>query len=93
MPIYEYKCLQCGSVLEALQKVSDKPLKKCPKCKGLLEKVISPPALQFKGNGWYITDYAQKRKPEKETKTEAKAQQEKKDPTQKKKNSSPQASE
>ena len=92
MPIYEYKCLKCGSVLEALQKINDKPLKKCPKCKGALEKVISPPALQFKGNGWYITDYAQKKKPEKEEKTEEKTKQEKKDSTQKKK-SSPQTSE
>ena len=93
MPIYEYKCLKCGTVLETLQKISDKPLQKCPKCKGPLEKVISPPALQFKGNGWYITDYAQKKKPEKETKTEAKTKQEKKDSTQNKKSSSPQASE
>lgn len=80
-------------MLETLQKVSDKPLKKCPKCKGPLEKVISPSALQFKGNGWYITDYAQKKKPEKETKTEAKIKLEEKDSTQKKKSSSPQTSE
>lgn len=93
MPIYEYKCLKCGSVLEALQKVSDKPLKKCPKCKGPIKKVISPPALQFKGTGWYVTDYAQKKKPEKETETEAKTKQEKKDSTQKKKSSSPRTSE
>ncbi len=93
MPIYEYKCLKCGAVLEALQKISDKPLKKCPKCKGPLKKVISPPALQFKGTGWYVTDYAQKKKPEKETETEAKTKQEKKDSTQKKKSSSPRTSE
>ncbi len=80
-------------MLEALQKVSDKPLKKCPKCKGTLKKVISPSALQFKGTGWYVTDYAQKKKPEKETETEAKTKQEKKDSTQKKKSSSPRTSE
>lgn len=80
-------------MLEALQKVSDKPLKKCPKCKGPLKKVISPSALQFKGTGWYVTDYAQKKKPEKETETEAKTKQEKKDSTQKKKSSSPRTSE
>ncbi len=93
MPIYEYKCLKCGSMLEVLQKISDKPLKRCPKCKGPLEKVISPPALQFKGNGWYITDYAQKKKPEKEAKPEPKTQHAKKDSTLKKKGTTPQASE
>jgi putative FmdB family regulatory protein len=92
MPIYEYKCLKCGSVLEVVQKISDEPLKKCPKCKGPLKKLISPPALQFKGSGWYITDYAQKKKPEKEAKTEAKTKHEKKDSTQEKKDSSPQTS-
>jgi putative FmdB family regulatory protein len=92
MPIYEYKCLKCGTVLEALQKISDEPLKKCPKCKGPLEKVISPPALQFKGNGWYITDYAQKKKPEKKTQSEEKSQQEKKGSGQEKKDSSSQTS-
>ncbi len=80
-------------MLEALQKISDKPLKKCPKCKGPLKKVISPSALQFKGTGWYVTDYAQKKKPEKETETEAKTKLEKKDSTQKKKSSSPRTSE
>ncbi len=57
MPIYEYKCLKCGSSFEILQKVNDLPLEKCPKCGGQLHKVISPPALQFKGHGWYVTDY------------------------------------
>ncbi len=93
MPIYEYKCVKCGSVLEVLQKMSDKPLEKCPKCKGPLEKVISPPALQFKGNGWYITDYAQKKKPEKETKAEANTKKERKDSTQKKEEPSSPSSE
>ena len=63
MPLYEYKCTTCHSIFEVLQKVNDKPLKKCIKCGGSLEKVISPPALQFKGTGWYITDYAQKKQP------------------------------
>ena len=93
MPIYEYKCVKCGSVLEALQTISDKPLKICPKCKGPLKKALSPPALQFKGNGWYITDYAQKKKPEKEIKSGTKPKQEKEDSTQKKKSSSHPASE
>jgi putative FmdB family regulatory protein len=68
MPLYEYKCLRCGTSIEVLQKVGDSSLKKCVKCGGTLEKVISPPALQFKGEGWYVTDYAMKNKPEKKEK-------------------------
>ena len=60
MPLYEYRCSQCGSVFELIQKVEEPPLKKCLKCGGDVHKIISPPALQFKGSGWYITDYAQK---------------------------------
>lgn len=62
MPLYEYKCLKCGAVFEVLQKVGELPLKKCIQCQGRVEKVLSPPALQFKGNGWYVTDYASKEK-------------------------------
>ena len=61
MPIYEYKCKKCGFVFEVLQKIKDAPLKDCIKCGGPIKKVLSPPALQFKGNGWYITDYAKKK--------------------------------
>jgi len=68
MPLYEYKCLKCGSVYELLQKVKDAPLKECLKCGSPVRKLISPPALQFKGEGWYVTDYAQKQKPEKKEK-------------------------
>jgi len=60
MPIYEYQCQKCNAHTEAFQKVSDKPLSKCPKCRGKLEKLISAPAIQFKGSGWYVTDYAGK---------------------------------
>lgn len=60
MPLYEYKCTKCGSVFELLQKVNDPPIKKCIHCQGAVKKVLSPPALQFKGSGWYITDYAAK---------------------------------
>ncbi len=60
MPLYEYKCTKCGSVIEALQKASDPPLKNCSSCGGPLQKQVSSPAIQFKGNGWYITDYARK---------------------------------
>ena len=62
MPLYEYKCSKCSSVFEVIQKIDEPPLKKCFKCGAAVFKVISPPALQFKGSGWYITDYAQKEK-------------------------------
>ena len=62
MPIYEYQCEQCGAVLEALQKISEKPLKKCTQCSGKLHKLISQSAFHLKGSGWYVTDYAGKSK-------------------------------
>jgi putative FmdB family regulatory protein len=58
VPIYEYECESCHNRLELMQKFSDKPLKKCVKCGGPLHKVLSAPALVFKGTGWYVTDYA-----------------------------------
>jgi len=60
MPIYEYRCTKCGHRFEAIQKVSDAHISKCEKCKGKAERLISSPAIQFKGSGWYITDYARK---------------------------------
>ena len=60
MPIYEYECRKCKAHVEAFQKVNDKPLTKCRKCGGKLERQISAPAIQFKGSGWYVTDYANK---------------------------------
>jgi len=71
MPIHEYKCTKCGHRFEALQKAKDKPLEKCPKCGGPLRKLISSPAIQFKGSGWYITDYARKNSPSPEAKASA----------------------
>ena len=72
MPLYEYKCRDCGSTFEYMQKASDPPKKKCPKCGGLLVKVITAPALQFKGQGWYVTDYARKKaEPEEKAKGSA----------------------
>lgn len=85
MPLYEYRCLQCNSAFEFLQKVSDPPLKECPKCGGTLKKVLSPPTLQFKGSGFYITDYARKKGPEKESGSEAKPAAEKKEASKSKK--------
>ncbi|HEY0762056.1 MAG TPA: zinc ribbon domain-containing protein [Pyrinomonadaceae bacterium] len=60
MPIYEYECKKCKAHVEAFQKLNDKPLTKCRKCGGKLERKISAPAIQFKGTGWYVTDYAEK---------------------------------
>jgi putative FmdB family regulatory protein len=58
MPLYEYKCKGCDQVFEVMQRFSDEPLKQHEGCGGELEKLLSAPALQFKGSGWYITDYA-----------------------------------
>jgi putative FmdB family regulatory protein len=60
MPLYEYQCQNCGHRFEKIQKFSDKQIKKCPECGGRVEQVISAPAVQFKGSGWYVTDYASK---------------------------------
>ncbi len=60
MPIYEFECRKCKAHIEVFQKVSDKPPAKCRKCGGKLERKISAPAIQFKGSGWYVTDYAGK---------------------------------
>lgn len=57
MPLYEYRCTKCGERMEVLQHLSDAPPAECPRCGGALEKVISASALQFKGSGWYVTDY------------------------------------
>lgn len=61
MPIYEYKCTDCGAHVEKMQKVSDEPLKICEACGGNLKKQISRAGFQFKGEGWYVTDYAGKK--------------------------------
>lgn len=78
MPIYEYQCRKCKAHVEAFQKINDKPLTKCVKCGGKLERQISAPAIQFKGSGWYVTDYAGKTtngdKSESESVTESKAE-------------------
>lgn len=66
MPIYEYECRKCKAHTEVFQKITDKPMVKCRKCGGRLEKLLSAPAIQFKGSGWYVTDYSSKGKaPEK----------------------------
>jgi len=60
MPLYEYQCTKCGHRFEKIQKFSDKMIKKCPDCGGPVEQLLSAPAVQFKGSGWYVTDYAKK---------------------------------
>jgi len=61
MPLYEYQCHGCGKTFEVIQKFSDDPLSVHDECGGELERLISPAALQFKGSGWYVTDYARGR--------------------------------
>jgi putative FmdB family regulatory protein len=60
MPLYEYECEACGNRFERIQKFSDPPVDVCPVCSGAVRKLLSSPAIQFKGSGWYITDYAKK---------------------------------
>lgn len=60
MPIYEYRCKKCHHTFERIQKFSDPHVKKCPECGAAVEQVLSAPAVQFKGSGWYVTDYAKK---------------------------------
>ena len=70
MPIYEYKCADCETHFEKMRKVTDEPLKVCEKCGGRLEKQMSLSGFQFKGEGWYVTDYSKKSSGGKETKSD-----------------------
>lgn len=70
MPIYEYRCAKCGD-FDVSQKITESPLKKCPKCKSKVSKLISSPAFHLKGSGWYVTDYAGKGKKEGGAKSES----------------------
>ncbi|MFQ6039011.1 MAG: FmdB family zinc ribbon protein [Candidatus Aminicenantales bacterium] len=72
MPLYEYRCTACGAVFELVQSVHEAPLTACNRCGGPVHKILSPPALQFKGNGWYVTDYAAKNTPQPEGEKEDK---------------------
>jgi len=73
MPLYDYQCQSCGQVFEVMQKFSDEPLKVHESCGGTLDRLISAPALQFKGSGWYITDYARSGGGDKNGKSEGKS--------------------
>ena len=72
MPLYEYKCTKCHKKTEKIESFSGPHLKKCPHCGGKVEAVLSAPAIQFKGAGWYVTDYAGKKSTESESKAPAK---------------------
>lgn len=74
MPLYEYRCRKCGALIEKIQTFSDPPLSTCQKCGGKLERLISSSALQFKGSGWYVTDYARKSAPSETGKESAKTE-------------------
>ncbi len=87
MPIYEYECTKCGKITEKLERNGNDALKECPECSGEVTKLVSPPMIQFKGSGWYITDYQNKDNKKKtnsvpaekaEKKTEAKKSEKKK---------------
>ena len=63
MPLYEYQCDKCAHRFEIIQRFSDPPADTCPACGGPVHKLLSSPAIQFKGSGWYVTDYARKDAP------------------------------
>jgi putative FmdB family regulatory protein len=86
MPTYEYACRSCGHTFEVIQSMSDDPLTTCPVCQGELRKVFAPPAIAFKGSGFYATDHGKKSKPsesssDKDKKADAKGDTAKGDPS------------
>jgi len=70
VPLYEYECTGCGHRFERIESVSASPKKKCPKCGKPAERLLAAPAIQFKGSGWYVTDYSGKSAASQEAKTE-----------------------
>ena len=79
MPLYEYQCEKCGERVEIIQKLSDPPYSHCPKCSGDMRKLISSPAIFFKGSGFYKTDYASPKSGSSESKPESKSDSKSKD--------------
>ena len=65
MPLYDYKCMKCGYVFEVQQRISEEPLRHCPKCKGHIQRLIAPAGIIFKGSGFHVTDYGKRFKTEK----------------------------
>ena len=88
MPIYEYSCQKCGAHLEVMQKITDKPLARHARCGGKLEKEWSRTGFQFKGSGWYVTDYAGKKSEAKEGAETKEGKEAKPDPSEAKKSDS-----
>jgi putative FmdB family regulatory protein len=81
MPMYEYQCDACGARFEQIQKFSDPPVEVCPTCgERKVRKLLSSPAIQFKGSGWYITDYARAKESSKESKESGESKKESKEP-------------
>ena len=72
MPLYEYECTKCHKKTEKIENVAGPHLRKCPHCGGKVEPVLSAPAIQFKGQGWYVTDYAGKKSTESDSKSAVK---------------------
>jgi putative FmdB family regulatory protein len=89
MPLYEYQCKKCGHRFERLQQFSDAPVKKCPDCGGKVEQLISAPTVQFKGSGWYVTDYAKKPSGASSSKSDSESKSDSKDSGSKEKDSGP----
>ena len=85
MPIYEYECKECGERVEKIQRFDDRPLESCDSCGGSLKRLISVPAIQFRGGGWYSDGYSQKPVSNKDKKSEPKSEPKKADPKPKKK--------
>lgn len=86
MPIYEYQCVSCGHTFEQIQKISEKPVAQCPKCKKGVQKLVSKAAFHLKGAGWYVTDYKKSSQSSKEeVKTEPKTEEKKGIPSEKNK--------
>ena len=85
MPLYEYQCDACGHRFEQIRKFSDPPLTVCPKCDGAIRKLVSSPAIQFKGTGWYVTDYGNKGRSDTEASEAGKSSDEKSSKTDTKK--------
>jgi putative FmdB family regulatory protein len=85
LPLYEYECGKCGARTERIEKLSGPHLRKCPQCGGKVRRMFSAPAVQFKGSGWYVTDYGRKTsggdhaKPEKPEAKESKETKDKKE--------------
>jgi len=84
MPHYDYKCTKCGYIFEVQQRITEEPLKHCPKCKGHIKRLISPAGIIFKGSGFHITDYSKKSTSPEAPKKEAKKEKKKETKSEKK---------